>query len=95
MVNVLIDYVLRRNNNKLNQAFIETIAGQWKRLNIKTAADAMKVAEKEHQKYTKKIRKTTMKITEEEPVWFNEKIEKEQISDEEKEELENMLKEFR
>ena len=95
VVNVLVDYVLKRNNNKLNQAFIETIAGQWKRLNIKTASEAMSVAEKEHQKYTKKAQKVTTKITEKEPVWFNENIEKEEITQEEKEELENLLKEFR
>ena len=96
VVNVLIDYVLRRNNNKLNQAFIETIAGQWKRLNIKTAADAMSVAEKEHKKYTKKVeRVSNKKITEKEPVWFNEKIEKKEISQEEKKELEELLKEFK
>ena len=96
VVNVLIDYVLRRNNNKLNQSFIETIAGQWKRLNIKTAAEAMSVAEKEHKKYTKKAQKESInKITEKQPVWFNENIEKQQISKEEKEELEDLLKEFR
>ena len=50
MVNVLIDYVLKKNNNKLNNAFVETIAGQWKRLGIETAKDAMEVAEKEHKK---------------------------------------------
>lgn len=96
VVNVLVDYVLRRNNNKLNQAFIETIAGQWKRLNIKTAAEAMDVAEKEHKKYTKKAEKVVnKKISEKQPVWFNENIEKEEITKEEKEELEDLLKEFR
>ncbi len=96
VVNVLIDYVLRRNNNKLNQAFIEAIAGQWKRLNIKTASEAMSVAEKEHQKYTKKATKvTTTKISEKQPVWFNQNITKEEISPEEKEELEDLLKEFK
>ncbi len=96
VVNVLIDYVLRRNNNKLNQAFIETIAGQWKRLNIQTAAEAMSVAEKEHKKYSKKASKvTSSKISEKEPVWFNENITKEEISNEEKAELEDLLKEFK
>ncbi len=95
VVNVLIDYVLKRNNNKLHQGFIETIAGQWKRLSIETANDAMKLAEKEHKKYTKKASKTSNKITEKEPVWFNENIEKEQVSKEEQEELEQMLKEFK
>ncbi len=96
VVNVLIDYVLRRNNNKLNQAFIETIAGQWKRLNIQTAVEAMSVAEKEHKKYSKKASKvTSSKISEKEPVWFNENITKEEISNEEKAELEDLLKEFK
>lgn len=96
VVNVLIDYVLRRNNNKLSQAFIETIAGQWKRLNIQTAEAAMEVAEKEHKKYTKKAEKESIKkITEKQPVWFNKTQQKEEISKEEQEELENLLKEFK
>ena len=61
VVNVLIDYVLKKNNNKLNTAFVETIAGQWKRLNIQTAKDAMEVAEKEHKKYTNRLQKETNK----------------------------------
>ena len=34
VVNVLIDYVMRVNDKKLSKNFVETIAGQWKRLNI-------------------------------------------------------------
>jgi len=93
VVNVLVDYVLRKNNNKLNQAFIETIAGQWKRLGIETAEKAMELAEKEHKKYSKKApMKNSNKA---EPVWFNEKVEKEHITKEEQKELEELLKEFR
>ena len=40
VVNVLIDYVLKKNDSKLSKNFIETIAGQWKRLNIETAEDS-------------------------------------------------------
>ena len=85
------------NNNKLNQAFIETIAGQWKRLNIETASEAMKVAEKEHQKYTKKYEKisNTKKLSTKEPIWFNENILKEEASMEEQEELADLLKDFK
>ena len=54
VVNVLIDYVLKKNNNKLNQSFIEAIAGQWKRCNIETAREAMELAKKENTKYNKK-----------------------------------------
>lgn len=95
VVNVLIDYVLRKNNNKLNQAFIETIAGQWKRKGVETAKEAMELAEKEHKKYNKKITETTKKVSSLEPVWFNENISKEEISAEEENELKDLLKEFR
>jgi len=94
VVNVLIDYVLKKNNNKLNQAFVETIAGQWKRTGIETAKEAMELAKKENNKYNKKL--TTTKTKEDKkPVWFNEDIKKEEISTEEQQELEEMLKEFR
>ena len=76
VVNVLVDYVLKKNNNKLNQAFIETIAGQWKRSGVETASEAMQLAEKEHKKYNKKITATTnKKVNEKEPFWFVEVIE--------------------
>ncbi len=94
VVNVLIDYVLRKNNNKLNQAFIETIAGQWKRMNIETAEDAMLVAEKEHKKYSKKI--TTKNASKSvEPIWFNETLEKESMTKEEEKELESILNKYK
>lgn len=96
VVNVLVDYVLKKNNNKLNQAFIETIAGQWKRSGVETALEAMQLAEKEHKKYNKKISSViNKKISEAEPVWFNENIEKENISQEEEDELKDLLKDFR
>ncbi len=94
VVNVLIDYVLKKNDNKLNQAFVETIAGQWRRLNIETAEDAMNVAEKEHKKYSKKI--TNPKIDKTiEPVWFNEKLESDAMSEEETEELASILDKYK
>ena len=53
VANVLIDYILKTNNNKLTRSLAETIAGQWQRLNIETVDEAMKLAEKEHKKYHK------------------------------------------
>lgn len=92
VVNVLLDYVLRKNNNKLATNYIETIAGQWKRAGLKNASEAMDFAEKENKKFTKKL--DTVKASKE-PVWFN-KVEKiEEMSDADKEELENLLKEFK
>lgn len=98
VVNVLIDYILKTNNNKLTRNLAETIAGQWQRLKIETVDEAMRVAEKEHKKY-KKNTKTTVKqkIVKEEsiPDWFNKKIEKQTASIEEQEAMQDLLKEYR
>ena len=95
VVNVLIDYVLKKNNNKLNQSFIETIASQWKRCKVETATEAMELAKKENSKYNKKIESTKQtKISSQNdkvPVWFNQEITKEEMSADELEELENSL----
>ena len=99
VVNVLISYVLQVNNNKFTRNYVETVASQWCRMNIETVEEAMEIAEKEH----KKIRKLTEKTntakksgtTEEQlPPWFEEKIVKKEMSKEQKEELNNLLKEF-
>ena len=98
VVNVLIDYVLKKNNNKLNQAFIEAIAGQWKRCNIETAQEAMDLAKKENTKYNKKVetkKEKTVKTKDEVPVWFDQQITKEEMTEEELAEMEELLKEFR
>ena len=52
----------------------------------------MEFAEKEHKKKTKG---TKVKTAEKTPVWFNKEIEKEEVSEEEKRELEELLKEFK
>ena len=95
VVNVLIDYVLRKNNNKLTSAYVETIASQWKRANLKTAKEAMEFAEKEHQRSLKKVPQS-IKNTEvvKTPIWFNQKIEDESLNAEEEAELKDLLKEF-
>ncbi|MBR6133575.1 MAG: DnaD domain protein [Bacilli bacterium] len=94
VVNVLIDYVLKKNNNKLVQSYIETIAGQWKRCNIETAQEAIELARKESSKNSKKVNKNS-KNDIKEPVWLKQDIVKEEISPEEEEELQELLKDFR
>ena len=95
VVNVLLDYTLKTNNNKLNRNFVETIAGQWKRLKIETVDEAMKLAEKEHKKYNKKAVKVTSTVKEEKlPEWFDKKIEKKEAQIEEKNAIEELLKEY-
>ena len=94
VVNVLLDYCLKKNNNKLTTNYVETVAAQWKRADLKTAEEAMTFAEKEHKKSLKtSLSKEKNKL--EEPTWFNEKIEKTESSKEEAEELEDLLKEFK
>ncbi len=97
VVNVLIDYVLRTNNNKLTKAYIETIASQWKRLGIETANEAMELAEKEHKKYRKV--KTNTKIVNKKddiiPNWFYQDITSKELSEEEKKEFEDLVKEYK
>lgn len=94
VVNVLIDYVLKKNNNKLTSSYVETIAGQWKRAGVKTAREAMEFAEKEHKKLIKNVSKVKTSNEAKVPVWFNQNIEKEIVSDEEAQELAQLLKDF-
>jgi len=95
VVNVLIDYVLKTNNKKLNKDFIETIAGQWKRLNIETVNEAMEVCRKEHKRVQKNIVKN-IKIDKKDelvkvPDWFNKDSD---INIENLNEFDEVLKEF-
>lgn len=96
VVNVLVDYVLKINDAKLTKGFVETIASQWKRLNITTVEDALKIAKKEYKKYNSvKQNNVTKKQEVKTPDWFDSKFEKSEITKEEKEEIEDLLKEFR
>lgn len=96
VVNVLIDYVLKTNNNKLTRTLVETIAGQWQRLKIETVEDAMALAEKEHKKYNKnKIVKKEEKSVEKIPEWFDKNIEKKQVSEIDRLKIDELLKEYR
>lgn len=50
VVNVLIDFVLQRNDMKLSKPLIDKIAGHWKRKNIRTVPEAMALAKEEHRR---------------------------------------------
>lgn len=99
VVNVLISYVLQVNDQQLKKSYVETIAGQWKRLNIETVEDAMKLTMKEHKKLKKIIKPKEKKITKTDntqdlPVWFNKENEVAETSEEDVEELDKILKEL-
>ena len=100
VINVLIDYVIRINDSKLNKNLVQSIASQWKMLGIENVSQAMKQAGieyKKHKQYkevnsTKKIDyNSNTKL----PHWYNKTIKKEEMTKEEKEELNNMLKDFK
>lgn len=86
IVNVLIYFVLRTNENKLTKAYIETIAGQWKRENINTVPKAMEFAKKEF--------KARKKHKEKMPDWVDKQISSEIATKEEQEQISKMLKEL-
>lgn len=101
VVNVLIAYVLKINNQKLSKNYIDTIAGQWKRLNIETVEEAMRISEKEHKKLKKQFEnKTNKKVVvnqskpkkqEELPDWFNKELKNEEMTEEDMKELDDIL----
>lgn len=96
VVNVLIDYVLKINDNKLNRAFIESIASQWLRHNIKTVEDAMNIAEKEYKRRNKVVEnKVQTKKEVKKPKWFDQNINASEASLEEQEAMEKLLSEFK
>ena len=105
VVNVLISYVLKINNQKLSKNYIETIVGQWKRLKVETVEDAMRVTEKEHKRIKKLIdkektpavstsKKYIPKKEEVLPAWFDKELENSETSEQEQEEMEKLLKEI-
>lgn len=75
VVNVLIDYVLKINDNKLTKNFVEAIASQWKRSNIETVEQAMEISKQEFKKKDAYKKEVVSKKEENKPEWFDKKIE--------------------
>ena len=94
VVNVLLDYVLRVNNQKLNRSYIETIASHWKRLGIETVPEAMDACIKEYKK-TKKNNSVNVKTTTKVPEWFDQNVGASEMSQEEKDELVNLINNYK
>lgn len=91
VVNVLLDYVLKINNNKLTKSYVEVIASQWSKSNIETVEDAMKLAEEEYKK-RKNIKKSNSKLVKNKsPKWLGKAIEEEMASEEDIKALEARL----
>ena len=94
VVNVLIDYVLKINNNKLIKSFVDVIAAQWSKSGIETVEDAMKIAEEEYKKKKKNTSKETKKVSST-PDWFNKDIKEETASEDEIKKLEERMNSMR
>jgi len=47
VVNVLIEHILAKNNQRLNKAYVEKVAVTWSRLKITTVEEALKELENE------------------------------------------------
>lgn len=91
VVNVLIDYVLRINNNKLVKTFVTSISSQWVRSKVKTVEEAMQLAEKEYKSRKSSTKLKTIKV-ESKPDWFDKNIDESIVSEEEQLEFEKKLK---
>ena len=74
VVNVLIDYILKINNNRFTKNYVDTIASQWSRLNIETVEDAMKTAEDEYKRRNNSKQQVKKVKIEKKPDWFDQEI---------------------
>lgn len=67
VINVLIEYVLKRCNQVLSKAYVEKVAATWVRLGVDSAKKALEVIANEQQPNTTFYQKTTEKKL---PDWF-------------------------
>ena len=96
VINVLVDFCLRVNDNKLTINYIESIATSFKRKGIKTVPDAMEELKKAYKKKTSVVVKTEkQKEVKQMPVWMNKQLESSELSEEDLKALEEEFKEFR
>lgn len=98
LINILVDYALRINDGKLNQNYLETIAIDWKRKNIKTVTEAMELITKGRKKKTVpnlgKITSKKENVNISAPSWMYEEQHNEPMTLEEQQELDELFEEF-
>lgn len=63
VINIMIEYILKRSDNRLNSRFVDMIAGEWARDGVRTREDAIKA--------TKKNTGTRRKRTDVLPEYYN------------------------
>lgn len=47
VINIMLEYILKRSENKLRKTFVQMVAGEWARDGVKTKEDAIKATKKE------------------------------------------------
>lgn len=94
VVNVLIDYVLRTQDNKLTSSYVLKIAGEWSRKKIETVEEAMDIARKNYKANNKKTTKKSEVVVKDVPVWFDKDNKAIDATNEEMQAIQDMLKEY-
>lgn len=87
VINVLIEYVLKINDNKLVRSFVESVASSWVRNQVKTVEDALNMTKLKPQ--LKSPVKTGRKASL--PKYMESRSNESQMSDEERNQLMNQL----
>ena len=94
VVNVIIDYVLKISNNKLNKNFVDAVATQFSRSKIETVEDAMALANQEYKNRNKTKTTKKVKVLESVPEWAKQENDMKQGSAEDIKKMEEMLSKF-
>ncbi|MBP3891059.1 MAG: DnaD domain protein [Solobacterium sp.] len=87
VINVMIEYILKKSQNRLVRAFVEMVAGEWARDGVKTKEDAIAQTKKKTEHYTNKKEAVL-------PAYMKAKKTKEKtaLTEEEQKAFEGMLK---
>ena len=86
VINIMIEYILKRSQNRLVKQFVDMVAGEWARDGVKTREDALKETKKKNMKFAKKSEKEL-------PAYMSEtKQEETTVSEEELQEVQKLLK---
>lgn len=89
VVNVLVEYVLERTNQRLSKSYVEKVASVWVRLSIDTYEKALALIEDEQQKRTaKQPGKKAL------PQWFHEQHDDETNADIDEVQLQKLMKQL-
>lgn len=90
VVNVLVSFVLKVNNERFTAGFVDAVATQWNRLGVDSAEKAMEVARKETSKKKNKTSRYTKKAPIK-PEWTEKDIKSDDLSLEDQELLKDLL----